>query len=1044
MTLAIDRSYPLLRLFRRAQQRLRRYRLATGCVFGCGITALFWALTSTLDNTVTLRESWAFWLVSAGVLAGCAVLLRGLFLALFRGPTYVDLALGVEQVHPELMDSLVCAVEIAQREPAGRRPLEKILLERVAASSVRPEMMDHVLLRSCRFGRLAFLAFLFAGALGIQFRSQAVRKAGYYLADFISGQSTGIVLANLRSPLAEHSDLRIEARINRWETEASVIYIDNQGRHRYLMNKAGNRQAHFTFYDLTESLRFRVVTPSLSTRWHTVGTFRPPEFIAVEMRLEPPAYTRRDAQVFTEFRGCSTVAGSLLSLRVETAPGVEAALLNGGERVLFTTEIPGKLSITLVLKEDFTFMVQLTSPEGWHAEGPEITVRVEPDLPPVATILAPQKDTQIRMKETLPLEDRASDDFGVSEASLMYSVSGGERKRVVLFEAKPEADPSLDEMVSFDWIPEKLGLKEGDVVAYALNVTDNRDPDPQQTTTDIQFIFIRPDLEQQEQDGAGQQQEKMDVSNLITESKRLIRFTWDLLHGPEGRRSARLRDLSGDLKDLRLEMQKKLNELRTLAGGLMAGPVPEFLQSAEAEIGEAVALVERELAAESLPSQERALADLVALENELMKNAAKSKEGQSGEDGEQGKDSKPKEQKEDARGSQSRQQTLEALKQAIDEIQKLSERQDRLNEDIRRENDSQDKATAEGLADKQGDIGSTGRGLKKKLDQFREAERAGRHLDSALREMSRGEDQLRQSHLPAGGQHGLRAQNMLQAATRALEDAYRKAAANEIAQLAQAAEGLADAQRQQAQKTREFESREPDKKGLEAARDTQKAIRDSAQGLQEAIGQASAQLQETYPEAAEALARSNADMSGKDLNGTMTRAGNALLYKRFDRARKEQTDAANVLQDVAGALRKASSLLPAMSREELQEAMQRIREKAEQTQKAMQQPEPKGMQQLEQVRQQAAGEMDTLASTLQDPRLQQIAEDMSMPLPGEGVGDSGRHLLGMFQAALNALEQHLLAAEMKRRMELSRDISEPPEKYRRLVEKYFKVLSREQ
>jgi len=44
---------------------------------------------------------------------------------------------------------------------------------------------------------------------------------------------------------------------------------------------------------------------------------------------------------------------------------------------------------------------------------------------------------------------------------------------------------------------------------------------------------------------------------------------------------------------------------------------------------------------------------------------------------------------------------------------------------------------------------------------------------------------------------------------------------------------------------------------------------------------------------------------------------------------------------------------------------------------------------------------------------------------------------------MRVLEKHLILTEMNRKLKLSRQTSEPPEKYRRMVQQYFKDLSQE-
>jgi hypothetical protein len=133
-----------------------------------------------------------------------------------------------------------------------------------------------------------------------------------------------------------------------------------------------------------------------------------------------------------------------------------------------------------------------------------------------------------------------------------------------------------------------------------------------------------------------------------------------------------------------------------------------------------------------------------------------------------------------------------------------------------------------------------------------------------------------------------------------------------------------------------------------------------------------------------------------------------------------------------------------MSREELLEAMRKLQKQAQGIQKTMQQGDSKETRaQLRQQAQKGAQSLDQMASAMQEKALQQIADDMSMPQGGENAMAEGQRILGMYRAAMRVLEQHLAAAGVERKLGLSRETANPPEKYRRLVEQYFKDLSRE-
>ena len=109
----------------------------------------------------------------------------------------------------------------------------------------------------------------------------------------------------------------------------------------------------------------------------------------------------------------------------------------------------------------------------------------------------------------------------------------------------------------------------------------------------------------------------------------------------------------------------------------------------------------------------------------------------------------------------------------------------------------------------------------------------------------------------------------------------------------------------------------------------------------------------------------------------------------------------------------------------------------------MRQPEAEGQARLEAIRERAAGTLQPLAAALKDPALQEVADRMGGDIGGSTAAAVGGEMQGLFRAAIRILEGHVMAAEVRRRLDLSRRTSVPPEKYRREVEAYFRDLGRE-
>jgi len=1021
-----------------ARNVVYRRELIWACITVLGLTSSLLLLIDALGRAVPLREKACFICILCVVLGALVWFVLQTLRLLLRAPGPEAVALAIEHVNPEFLDALVCAAELEHVKPERRGLIGEALLADVRGRTQDFDFLGPILPRRLHSVRLVALALLFAAIAACSLRSGLVSRAGCHLRDLAGGRHTGLSISPGDDDVPEHADVRITAGVLRWENAADILYEEAGKRHRFVMNRSDGRQHTFTLYDVSDSVRYRIVTPSLVSRWYTIRTYRPPALRHVEMSVTPPAYTGKEPVVYHDLRDCSTVEGSRLRLTVQTDAGVRVIQETDAGETPFVVAGEGQSELGLLLDRGMSFRLRLQDASGRTTVTPEVTIRLEPDLPPVVDVLQPNRDVKTLPTGTVALEARASDDFGLGTVSLQYSVSGGAQQSLVLHEGS-DVERMLDGTVHHSFDAKAMGLREGDVVSYFVSAKDNREPEAQRARSEVYFIEVRPEIKP-EDDAASGQQQQMDISGLIAELKRLIRLTWDVLSSEPERRGRLEEELRRGVRDLHLEAERKVNEMREATGG-REDALLGLLQAAAGDIERAENLLERRLVEESLSPQGQALAKLVTLETELMKNAARGKQGE--EESESGESEDQQEKQQEAK-SPSQGETLAALKRLLEQLRQLSGRQSRLNDNTARARERGDaEELGSAFAGRQRGIREDGEPLRAELSRLPDAGEAARGTDAALREMGAAETKLEHGEIRPGTQHGKRAHNYLLAATRSLEEAYRRASADEIQRLTAAAQGLAQAQRKETESSRALEQEKTvDRETVKASREKQQQLQTAAEQLQTDIDRTAAELEETYPEAARALAESARNSRQNNLDGDMTRAANALLYRRFDRARKHQVDAANTLQQLASQLGAAGRLLPAMSREELMEALSQLRENAKRVRDIARKPDATDAQQLDRVQERASRQVDTLAMSLQDETLQRVGDELAMPMGSDDAGESSHRLLGLLEAAAAVIEKHLLAGELVRRFTLSRQTSVPPEKYRRLVERYFKDLSR--
>ena len=955
-----------------------------------------------------------------------------------------QLALAIEDAHPELLDRFICAVELENRSTPLTGLEQGLLQEMQQKHAVEKDFHTKLFRQYFPWRSILFLSIGAFILLLPASRFAVLRKAQYALSDLRTGQPSGLQIFIPSTEFAVHSDVRIAAVITRWENQAEIeiqeIALSGKPRYRQNMYLQDSGRHTFTLYDLTEKLRFRVITPSLKSSWQELSVFTPPELDSLQIKTIPLPYTRHEVQIFTSFQDFTLTKGESFLLKLEAAPDTNAQLLAEPppSRLSAMTGTP----FCLQAESTTRFQVVLEDSAGHQTLCPPFTVTVEADLPPVLEVQQPTEDSTIKPGDSVLLQILARDDFGLADLFLQFSVSGGERQKLPLYRATNALKAEKEVQYRDLWALESLSLKDGDMLSCMVIATDNRDPKPQMARSDLFFITVRPDANEMESDGESSGQEKKaDISDLLAESKRLLRLTWDTLSEQQMAKTKELErrhfELLRDLKELEVEVRRRFNKLQEESQGMIAEPLPSLFQQCSQFLNSAAALLERQLLEESLQPQELALSALVRIENELLKNAIKSKkQGGEGESQESQEESEPQNQTEQKQQDQAK-QDLSAMKESLADLENLLKRQQQLN----RESESAATLPDE-LTERQEKLRSDTQKNAEKLRKLPDTGQASSSLNAAADEMSGGRDAFADSDLRRGHLHGQRAHKQLLQARRELAGAIRKAGANQIARLADQAAQLSTAQAATAEQSVLADT--SDQAQNRELRQQQEQLKAGTEKLEQEIASVSSLLEEDYPEASQALRNANQQAKQRGLSKKQSRAQNALLYRQYEAAAKEQRDAANLLQALAQELHASAEKLPPMSSEELREMLQQLQQYSEQVEAAgRQSSESRRQQQLQQARENAAQMLQNAADPLQDSRLQQLVDDLRLPDGESSSGEVGKRIQAMFKAAGTVLQEHLARFLLQNKLNFTRESVSPPKKYKRQVEEYFKDLGSE-
>ena len=958
---------------------------------------------------------------------------------------FTKAAVAVENAHPELRDSYIAAIELERKQSLEElRPMEKLLL-----SKMQQKYGDDSLFLSGVFAaqlswRGTFSKFLWAALVWIIVlcSSTILPKAYFALQDFCRGVRSGIQIQSSPREFPIHSDVRIAANIVRWEKKAEIEVRNIAGvQSRLLMTNSQTGASVFTFYDMTELQSFRICTPSLKSEWHEIGIYVPPEFKKLKLRARAPAYTKKNVQTWDEMQDIEVVSGTELSLEFETPDDVSATLKKNDKVLKRSPESPH--TFFSLLHEKASFALSLQDAAGHSANYKSFNVTVIPDLPPVIEVQEPAPDSVVKLGDSVYPHLFVGDDFGVSKVRFRFLISGSPWHEIVLFESDAGKE-KLEEEITAVLDLSKYNVKDGDLLSCFFEAYDNCVPDKQCARSEIFFLTIRPNKDSLEKDasqGQSSQSLAFDVSDLIAENKRLMRLSLDSMNALEKDWKRNQFELQRDLRELALDVKRKLNKLKEMAHGQIGTKLPEVFGQSSTALDQAANLVDKRLFEESLSFEELSLTKLIWIENELIKNSMKQQQGQ-------GKDSKQSQsQQQEQQGQKQQQNAQEQAREKRKEMEKILKQIRNLTNLQQEHNDhcSQRNALPEKLAADQQNLEAQNKTLEDQLKSIAECARCVPGMHSAGEEMHYGTAALLESNPRVGGIHGQRAQGYLQAVIRDLENAIRKESANQIEKLAEIAGRLSDIQRAESQKSGSMSSGASAAEA-KAARERQKQLSSITKKFKQEINDTAESLRDDYPEVAKELAKSVADSSHRGLEKEQKKAENALLYKRFNSAEKAQQTAANLLLGLAQGLHGSSSKMPPMSSEELLEALEQLQKKADQIAQAMKDSDEKSAK--EQVGQQkdSAGKMlQNLAEKLHDRQLMELSDALQNSDPEkESSEGAGRAALQVMKKSAAVLMHYLQNMNLKQKVELNRAQVLPPEKYRHQVQEYFKNLGHEE
>lgn len=437
------------------------------------------------------------------------ILLHQIVMPLFGTPGDDQIALRVEEAHPEFRTRLIASIQLSRPQAIGGGVSISLVRAMVMQAESLADSIDFTrVIPTDRLTKLMMLAafVLITGLTAFVYGRRDNVSTDLLARAFLSNtpvpRKTRIEVSNGGAIKIGRGDTATLAARTSGVIPASGtvdIRFESGRKQTFSLDPAKDDKTSFsrTLENVQDSFDYRLNLGDNSTPWFRADVLIPPVVTRLECQQVYPAYTRLGA-VGRSLGDLSILTGSQLILKVTTnnpipAEGVTNKPANHIHLVhpdnppdvalIVDPADPRQLVATVPIPPKTTgFSIHLKDSNGLTNKDPAVyRVDLVPDKEPVVRIVYPErKEELVTRVASLEIGFDASDDFGIAKLSLKYKIDDGNIQSIPFGIAKP-GDPQPKSLHNrYAWAISKLTPRsatqstlEGSNIEYWLEAEDN-------------------------------------------------------------------------------------------------------------------------------------------------------------------------------------------------------------------------------------------------------------------------------------------------------------------------------------------------------------------------------------------------------------------------------------------------------------------------------------------------------------------------------------------------------------------------------------------
>ncbi len=963
--------------------------------------------------------------------------------------TLRDVALNVEERHPNLEDRLVSALQFGDRESDD--PVEAHMLQRLLEDTTQrikgidfKATIDHS--RTRKYVGIATLVIAACGLLTLFFPSETRTSlmrifAPWEKTDPILTTKVNVTPGDAR--ILRGKSLPIEVTVTGKDAEKVVLtYYDkaapptaeNAGSKQeinMLQNPDDKRGFAYEIFNIDADMEYYVVANETTSERYTVEVFEMPRMEEVSVAYTYPEYTQLKPVVQQGSGDIQAVVGTTAEIRITANKAIqkatftyqnavteeettdEAIASKSAEMVIADGNI---LTKTLEVAKNGKYTVKLFCIDGFNNEAPiEYTIKAMPDNAPEVVIKEPGRDVKATKLEEVKIVAEATDDFGVEQFGLMYRIGSGELKELALEPAAEKANTEYEKHLqtgTYTFYLEEFDVEPGEVISYYAHATDNNTlTGPGKASSDIYFIEVKPFNQRLEEGEPSEQGMPNPFLGLIASQKQVIRETWKHINTQpstltEEYNSAvkKTGEKQGEVKD---RTQRVTDELSMAMQEMQVDPeIMMNLEEAIDKMGEAKSSLDAIQPQVAIPPEQAALELLLKVNLEIPKvlSQARQSEPSLAENFELELEDLQNELEQDQEEleremQEQTQQMLEQAREMLAQQQNLNQQSQQMSKENQPSpSDMQQNSQQQGQLSQQAQQMSQQLGQMQGNAQGTQEQRlgqAGQAMQQASEQMQQASQGMQQQQPQMSAAKGGKAEERLEEAIDQLERASAEFTDSALARASQQLQQLTAEQSGVQQQTQEMRNRSQqsgmrpeDYRQASELANQQRQLQQDLESLQNDLSNLQQQLNQENPEAAQNVADASRRLNEEQTAEDMATAQRALQWRSLQAADMNQQEVIETLEEAQADLQQARANMAQTEEEQLETALDQLQNFEEQMQDM--ERELQAMEGQEQTEEQQQREQQ-LAEQQQQllERMQQAQQAMENAQQGQQPGQQG-------------------------------------------------------